>query len=68
MSERVTVGLAERSYDILIGPGLIETAGAEIAARLPGIRAAIITDGNVAAAHLARLEAGLADGGIPTVC
>ena len=55
MSERVTVGLGDRSYDILIGPGLIETAGTEIAARLPGIRAAIVTDGNVAATHLAKI-------------
>lgn len=67
MSERVTVGLGDRSYDILIGPGLIETAGAEIAARLPGIRVAIVTDGNVAAVHLARLEAGLAAAGVPSV-
>ncbi len=52
---KVPVGLAERSYDILIGSGLIARAGAEISALLPGARAAIITDENVAALHLPRL-------------
>ena len=34
----VNVGLGERAYDILIGDGLVASAGQEIAARLPGIR------------------------------
>ncbi|MEI5682372.1 MULTISPECIES: 3-dehydroquinate synthase [unclassified Mesorhizobium] len=61
---KVTVGLGERAYDILIGSGLIARAGAEIAARLPGIRAAIVTDENVAAAHLDALTASLESAGI----
>ncbi|MER8426903.1 3-dehydroquinate synthase [Mesorhizobium sp. M1403] len=60
----VEVGLGERTYDILIGPGLLSRAGAEIARRLPGTRAAVVTDENVASAHLATLAAGLASGGI----
>lgn len=60
----VTVGLGERAYDILIGPGLITRAGAEIAARLPKARVAIISDENVAALHLEALQAGLASGGV----
>jgi 3-dehydroquinate synthase len=64
MTETVRVGLGARAYDILIGAGLIEAAGAEIAKRLPGIRAAIVTDANVGAAHLGRLEASLAESGI----
>ncbi|MBN9071055.1 MAG: 3-dehydroquinate synthase [Rhizobiales bacterium] len=60
----VTVGLADRSYDILIGPGLIAEAGAAIAKRLPGVRAAIVTDENVAKAHLARLIDGLKAAGV----
>jgi len=56
---RVGVGLGDRSYDILIGPGLIAGAGAEIASRRPGARAAIVTDANVANYHLAPLLAGL---------
>ena len=34
----VTVDLGARSYDILIGRGVIDQAGAEIARRLPGAR------------------------------
>ena len=61
MSEpvRIEVGLGARAYDILIGPGLLERAGEEIAARLSGARVAIVTDENVAAAQLPALQAGL---------
>ena len=37
----VPVGLGDRAYDILIGPGLVGRAGAEIARLLPGVRAAM---------------------------
>ncbi|HWK68626.1 MAG TPA: 3-dehydroquinate synthase [Rhizobiaceae bacterium] len=67
MTETVRVGLGARAYDILIGTGLIEGAGAEISKRLPGVRAAIVTDSNVAVAHLERLEASLAQSGIASV-
>ena len=60
----VEVGLGERTYDILIGPGLLSRAGTEIGSRLPGRRAAVVTDDNVAAAHLEPLKAGLEKGGI----
>jgi len=62
--ETIRVGLEERAYDILIGANLLERAGEEIAARMPGARAAIVTDENVAAIHLKALEAGLAKAGI----
>lgn len=58
-TETVTVRLGERTYDILIGAGLVARAGAEIASRLPHIRVAIVTDENVAAAHLGHLVASL---------
>ena len=61
---RVPVALGGRSYDILIGDGLIERAGEEISRVLPGARAAIVTDANVAAAHLERLTASLDASGI----
>ncbi|MEZ2333113.1 3-dehydroquinate synthase [Mesorhizobium sp. RCC_202] len=61
---KVEVGLGERAYDILIGSGLLARSGEEIAGRLPGTRAAIVTDENVAAAHLETLTAGLERGGI----
>ncbi|RWD33891.1 MAG: 3-dehydroquinate synthase, partial [Mesorhizobium sp.] len=60
----VEVGLGDRAYDIMIGPGLLSGAGLEISRRLPGRRAAVITDENVAAAHLETLKAGLGTGGI----
>ena len=62
--ESVRVELGARGYDILIGDGLIAAAGAEIAARLPGVRAAIVSDGNVAARHGAALAASLEAAGI----
>ncbi|RWE72837.1 3-dehydroquinate synthase [Mesorhizobium sp.] len=61
---KVEVGLGDRAYDILIGSGLLARAGEEIARRLPRTRAAIVTDENVAAAHLDTLKAGLEKGGI----
>jgi 3-dehydroquinate synthase len=64
---RVEVGLGERAYDILIGPGLAQRAGAEIAARLPGVRAAIVTDAHVAAHHLDTFLSTLGAEGIKAV-
>ena len=61
---KVAVTIADRGYDILIGGGLIAAAGREIAARLPGIRAAIVTDENVASRHLPALQAGMEAAGI----
>lgn len=63
---RVEVGLGDRAYDILIGGGLVARAGAEIAARMPGVRAAIVTDENVAKAHLEAFSASLESAGIPS--
>ncbi|MGE0765780.1 MAG: 3-dehydroquinate synthase [Hyphomicrobiaceae bacterium] len=57
---KVTVELAERRYDVLIGPGLLQQAVGLIAERLGGARCGIVTDTNVAARHLAPLEAALA--------
>ena len=61
---RVTVALGARSYDILIGEGLIDRAGEEITARLAGARAVVVTDETVARLHLPRLEIALAGAGI----
>jgi 3-dehydroquinate synthase len=60
----VRVELGPRSYDILIGRGLVEQAGAEIAARLPGVRVAVLTDENVATLHLRLLETSLKAAGV----
>jgi 3-dehydroquinate synthase len=61
---KVHVPLGERAYDILIGPGLIASAGGEIASRLKGRKAAIITDEHVAQLYLDALKASLDAAGI----
>lgn len=60
----VDVALGDRSYEIVIGAGLIGEAGERIAAVRPGVRAAIVTDTNVAEVHLPALEASLDAAGI----
>ena len=60
----VRVDLGSRSYDVRIGNGLIDRAGAEIAPFLRRRRAAIVTDETVGALHLARLQAALSAHGI----
>jgi 3-dehydroquinate synthase len=55
----IGVALAERSYDIVIGEGLIEAAGKRIAAALPGARCAVVSDTHVAALYMPRLAASL---------
>ncbi len=65
-AETVRVELGTRSYDILIGDGLIARAGAEAASRVAGRRAAIVTDENVAKAHLNALKASLSEAGFAT--
>jgi 3-dehydroquinate synthase len=55
----VPVALADRSYDIVIGAGLIDEAGTRIARLRPGAAVAIVTDETVARLHLSRLESAL---------
>ncbi|WP_104839689.1 3-dehydroquinate synthase [Sinorhizobium fredii] len=64
---KVRVNLGDRSYDILIGPGLIAAAGKEIASRLKGRRMAVITDENVAPRYLEPLMTSLKESGIEAV-
>mgnify|MGYP001075928592 CR=1 FL=1 len=63
----VRVELGERSYDIIIGRGVIEGAGEEIARRLPGARLAVVTDQTVADRHLKHLTQNLTAAGIDFV-
>ncbi|MEM7299800.1 MAG: 3-dehydroquinate synthase [Pseudomonadota bacterium] len=63
-TECVRVDLGKRSYDILIGSGLLEQAGTRIAELLPIARAAIVCDENVAAIYLKTLQRSLSDAGI----
>ncbi|WP_455270360.1 3-dehydroquinate synthase [Rhizobium herbae] len=66
-SKTVRVNLGDRSYDILIGPGLIATAADEITGRLKGRRMAVITDEHVAPLYLEPLMASLKAKGITAV-
>ena len=52
----VPVALGDRAYDIVIGRDAIATLGHRIKALRPGAKVAILTDENVAAKHLARVE------------
>jgi shikimate kinase/3-dehydroquinate synthase len=55
----VPVALGQRSYDVLIGAGLLERAAELIDRRLGAARCVIVTDENVARRHLAPLETAL---------
>jgi 3-dehydroquinate synthase len=55
----VPVVLGRRSYDVLIGAGLLERAAELIDRRLGAAKCIIVTDQNVAERHLAPLEAAL---------
>ena len=45
--QTVSVGLGERSYDIRVGPGLIENAGQQIKPLIRGSKVFVITDSTV---------------------
>jgi 3-dehydroquinate synthase len=60
----IEVSLGVRSYEIVIGRGVIDTLGARIAGLRPGAKAFIVTDDNVARYVLASAEAALADAGV----
>lgn len=62
--EVVRVALGGRSYDIIIGDGLLQRAGDYIAEIAPGAACAIITDENVARLHLPTVEQSLKDAGL----
>ncbi|HEX8664012.1 MAG TPA: 3-dehydroquinate synthase [Beijerinckiaceae bacterium] len=61
----VPVPLGERAYDILVGRGLLDSAGPRIAA-LNARAAAIVSDEAVAPLYAGRLAASLEDSGIRT--
>ncbi len=65
-TDPITVGVSldDRSYEIVIGRGLIASLGRKVAALRPGAKAAIVTDATVARHHLAAAEAALAAAGI----
>ena len=60
----VPVALGERSYDIVIGRGLIASLGSRIEALRPRARVFIITDTNIELNHLDAVEETLAESAI----
>ncbi|HEV2551935.1 MAG TPA: 3-dehydroquinate synthase [Stellaceae bacterium] len=65
-TQRLTVALGARSYDVVVGRRLLAEAGALIASAVRQKRLVIVTDEHVAALHLERFRAGLAAAGIAT--
>ncbi len=63
-SARLRVELGERSYDIVVGDGLIADAARHLGPALPGHRVAVVTDETVAALYLQPLCGSLDAGGI----
>ena len=61
---RVEVPLGARAYSILIGPGLIDQAGVEIAKIAPRVNCAVVTDARVAPLYLERLTESLRQAGL----
>lgn len=64
----VRVDLGARSYDILIGSGLIDQLGEAVCDRYGKVRAGIVSDSDVAPIYRGRLEASLRANGIEPVC
>ena len=64
MSRSVPVGLGERAYEVLIGPGLLAEAGARIAPLTKRKRLAVVSDETVWGLHGAKLTAALDAAGI----
>ncbi len=57
--EKITVKLGARSYDILIGQGLLANIGTVLTPLLTRPKVVIVTDDNLAKLHLATLHDGL---------
>jgi 3-dehydroquinate synthase len=62
----VRVALDARSYDIVIGRGLLASLGERIAALRPGAKTVIVSDENVAKHHLTAAESALSKAGVAT--
>ncbi|HEY6833536.1 MAG TPA: 3-dehydroquinate synthase [Pseudolabrys sp.] len=60
----VQVALGERTYDIVIGRGLLASLGARIKALRPSAKTVIVTDETVGTLHRAATEQALAAGGV----
>ncbi|HEY8572105.1 3-dehydroquinate synthase [Phenylobacterium sp.] len=64
MSRTIPVGLGARAYEVVVGAGLLEDAGARLKPFLKTRRAAVVSDETVWALHGARLSAALEREGV----
>jgi 3-dehydroquinate synthase len=64
MSRTVSVALADRAYDVVVGEGLLDRAGTLVAPFFKHKRTAIVSDATVWALHGERLTASLSAAGI----
>lgn len=64
VQKTLRVDVAGAPYDVLIGHGLLASAGAVLKDRLPKGRILVVTDENVAPLYLEALQKGLADAGL----
>jgi len=64
MSRTIPVGLGARSYEVLVGPGLIDRAGELVGPRLRRPRVAVVTDDTVWGLHYERLAQAFQRAGI----
>jgi 3-dehydroquinate synthase len=60
----VQVALGPRSYDVVIGRGVVASLGAHIKQLRPDAKLAVVTDQTVAGLHLGTIEAALEEAGI----
>ena len=62
---KVTVSLGDKSYEVLIGEGLLSAAGEEARTLFPAAKAcAVVTDSNVAPLYAERVCTSLREAGI----
>jgi 3-dehydroquinate synthase len=59
MSRPITVGLGDRAYQVVIGPGLLDQAGRHISRMARERRVAVVSDDTVWGLHGPRLQAAL---------
>lgn len=64
MEKTVHVDLGDRSYDVVIGPGLLEQVGERVTPFLTRQRVVVVSDEHVAGLHLETLRTGFASAGI----
>ena len=65
--DTVTVDLADRSYDILVGHGALDQLGARLSPMLKQPRVFVLTDETVERIHRHRLDEALASTGVTTL-